>query len=137
YSDPQSNDRNVTVITCLHDMDGRTGATWVVPGSHKLGPMPHVVPTERLTSRAREVTGKRRFDPQGVSFSFRAGDALLFLARIVHKSGPNEANASRWSLAYNYVRSDTRDLGQQTRYVGAGTPITRRGQVCAPGRFSS
>ncbi len=134
YSDPQTNDRNVTVILCLDDMDGQSGATWVVPGSHQSGPLAHVKPMETVSSGAREVADKARFDAQGHSFDFRAGDALIFLVRLVHKSGPNQANTSRWSLAYNYVRKDNLDLGRINRYVGAGVPVTRNGRIYVPAR---
>jgi ectoine hydroxylase-related dioxygenase (phytanoyl-CoA dioxygenase family) len=132
YSDPQSNDRNVTVIICLDNMDEQSGATWVVPCSHKYGPLPHVTPAESVSSRAREVADKARFDAQGHSFSFQSGDALIFLVRLVHKSGPNATERSRLSLAYNYVRKDNLDLQNKTRYIGAGTPIVRNGRIYTP-----
>ncbi len=132
YSDPQSNDRHVTVILFLDEMDGETGATWVVPGSHKLGPLPHLLPCETVTSRAKEVEHKEFYEPQGISFQFHPGDALIFLVRLVHKSGPNQSDSSRWSLAYNYVRHDTHDLGRPNRYTGAYLPITRRGRIYLP-----
>jgi ectoine hydroxylase-related dioxygenase (phytanoyl-CoA dioxygenase family) len=132
YSDPQTNDRNVTVIVCLHAMDGQSGATWVVPGSHKLGPLAHVKPVEAISSNAREVADKARFDAQGLSFDLQPGDALVFLVRLVHKSGPNQSDMSRWSLAYNYVRKDNLDLGRINRYVGGGIPVVRNGQIYVP-----
>ncbi|HZT41573.1 MAG TPA: phytanoyl-CoA dioxygenase family protein [Chthonomonadaceae bacterium] len=132
YSDPQSNDRNVTVILCLDDMDGQSGATWVVPGSHKYGPLPHVAPSETVSSKAREVADKERFHAPGHSFCFQAGDALIFLARLVHKSGPNATERSRLSLAYNYVRKDNLDLQNKHRYIGMGTPIVRNGRIYSP-----
>jgi phytanoyl-CoA hydroxylase len=134
YADPQTNDRNVTVILCLNPMDGESGATWVVPGSHKRGPLPHVVPTETQTSGAKEVADKRRFDAEGLSFDFQAGDALIFLDRLVHKSGANRSNRLQLSLAYNYVRKDNFTLGRINRYIGAATPIVRSSEVYAPGR---
>jgi len=129
YSDPQSNDRNVTVIVFLDDMDGQSGATWVVPGSHKLGPLAHVMPVESISSKAREVADKERFNAQGVSFAFNAGDALVFLVRLVHKSGPNHSDRSRLSLAYNYVRKDNLDLRNTNRYIGAAVPVVRNSRL--------
>lgn len=132
YSDPQSNPANVTVILCLNDMDGQSGATWVVPGSHRLGPLPHTEPKETVTSGAREVVDKRQFDAEGISFDFKAGDALIFLVRAVHKSGANKSDRLQLSLAYNYVRKDTLDLKNITRWVGANMPIVRNGKIYAP-----
>ena len=132
YSDPQSSTANVTALLYLDEMDGNSGATWVVPGSHKLGPLPHVVPREAVSSKGKEVADKHRFAGQGVSFDFQPGDALIFLARLVHKSGPNYSGQLRLSLAYNYVQKENYDLGHVTRWVGAGTPIVRGGQIYVP-----
>ncbi len=129
YSDPQTNDRNVTVIVFLDDMNGESGATWVVPGTHKLGPLPHNLPGEKLTSAAMEVTDKHLYAPQGVSFDFKAGDALIFLVRLIHKSGPNRSDSSRWSVALNYTRRDTQDIGKINHFVGAYLPIVRNGKL--------
>lgn len=129
YSDPQSNDRHVTVIVFLDDMDGNSGATWVVPGTHKLGPLPHIHPQEKLTSAALEVADKHLYAPEGTSFSFKAGDALIFLVRVIHKSGPNLSDSSRWSIALNYSRRDTQDLGKINHFVGAYLPVVRNGQL--------
>ncbi len=133
YSDPQSNDRNVTVITFLDEMDGESGATWVVPGSHKEGALPHVLPEESLSSKAKEVQDKHLFAPKGVAFSYQPGDVLIFLVRVVHKSGANLSNESKWSLAYNYCRADTLDLARVNGFVGAYLPITRKGAIYRPG----
>jgi phytanoyl-CoA hydroxylase len=121
------------VIVFLDDMDGESGATWVVPGTHTLGPLPHVAPKEDLTSSAHEVADKQRYAARGVSFDFKAGDALIFLVRLIHKSGPNHSNTSRWSVALNYTRRDTLDLGKINRFVGAYLPIVRGGRLYVPG----
>lgn len=132
YSDPQSNDSNVTVITYLDDQDGNSGATCVVPGTHNQGPLPHVKPSEEFTSGALEVADKSRYDAIGYAPVFQAGDTMIFYGRLVHKSGPNNTGRSRLSLAYNYVRADTLDLKEITRYIGSGIPIVRNGRLYAP-----
>jgi ectoine hydroxylase-related dioxygenase (phytanoyl-CoA dioxygenase family) len=137
YSDPQSNDRSVTVILYLDSMNGETGATWVVPGSHKQGKIPHVEPAESVTSKAREVENKTQYHPKGISFDFAAGDALIFLTRLVHRSGANNSTESKWSLAYNYCRKDTLDTERMNTYVGGYLPITRNGEIYRVGeRFT-
>jgi len=133
YSDPQSNDRHVTVIVFLDDMNGESGATWVAPGTHTLGPLPHIAPKEDLTSSAREVADKQRYAPHGISFDFKPGDALIFLVRLIHKSGPNLSDTSRWSVALNYTCRDTLDLGRINHFVGAYLPIVRGCRLYVPG----
>ncbi len=137
YSDPQSNDYNVTVITYLDDMDGHSGATCIVPGSHKLGPLPHVQPSETYTSGAREVADKRQYDAQSHCPNFKEGDTMIFLGRAVHKSAENRSAEDKLSLAYNYVRTDTVDLGEINRYIGAATPVVRNGRPYRPGQSYS
>jgi hypothetical protein len=134
YFDPQANDRNAAVILYLDAMDRETGATWVVPGSHRLGALPHVLPTEALSSRAREVAGKERYEGQGVTFQFQPGDCLFFLARLIHRAGGNRSGETRSNLIYNYVRKDNLDLKEPPRYVGAGTPVVRAGRLYLPFR---
>lgn len=132
YSDPSSNDRAVTVIIALDPLDAHTGCTLVAPGTHRLGPLPHVLPTEPISSGALEVAEKRQYDAGSTGFDLKPGDALIFLVRLVHKSGPNESETMRLSLAYNYVRKDCLDLKNKARYVGVATPITRNGSIYTP-----
>lgn len=132
YFDPQSNDRNAAVIVYLDDMEADSGATSVVPGSHHLGPLPHVTPAEEFSSKHREVADKRRYDAQGVTPAFQAGDALFFLARVLHKAGGNATDRSRTGIIYNYTRRDTRDLGAKNRSIANSIPVTRGGRVYVP-----
>ncbi len=132
YSDPQSNEYNVTVITYLDHMDGQSGVTGVVPGTHLIGPLPHVLPKEEYSSNAREVADKEQYDDRGVYQTVEPGDTLVFLGRIVHKSAPNFSDSDKLSLAYNYVRKDTFDLSEISRYIGAATPVVRDGKLYRP-----
>jgi len=132
YFDPQTNDRNAAVIVYLDAMDADSGATSVVPGSHKLGTLPHITPLESVSSRHNEVADKRKYDAQGVTFDFKAGDCLFFLARVIHKAGGNSTNTSRTGLIYNYTRKDTFDLGKKNQSIANSVPITRNGQIYRP-----
>jgi ectoine hydroxylase-related dioxygenase (phytanoyl-CoA dioxygenase family) len=137
YFDPQTNDRNAAVVIYLDDMDADSGATCVVPGSHKFGTLPHVTPQEAFSSRHHEVEGKRRYEAQGITFDFKAGDALFFLARVIHKAGGNNTDVSRTGIIYNYARKDCLDLGQKNRSIANGIPVTRKGRLYLPGTSSS
>jgi len=132
YYDPQTNDRNCAVAVYLDEMSLESGATGVVPGSHKRGPIPHLSPTESLTSKDLEVENKRDYDAAGVFHHFQPGDALFFLARTVHKAGGNQTDTPRTALIYNYVRWDTLDLGEKNRSTANGTPVTRNGRIYKP-----
>lgn len=132
YSDPQSNEFNVTVITYLDEMDGSSGVTAVVPGTHRLGALPHVVPTETYTSGAREVADKAKYDAKAHYPSVSPGDTIVFFGRLVHNSASNDSDKDRMSLAYNYMRTDTFDLKEIARWIGAGTPVVRNGRLYRP-----
>ncbi|MFZ4507604.1 MAG: phytanoyl-CoA dioxygenase family protein [Fimbriimonas sp.] len=133
YSDPQSNDSLVTVITYLDAMDGESGGTWVCPGTHKLGALAHAEPTEEYSSNAREVANKAEYDRIGFCPKYQPGDTLIFKARLVHKSGSNLSSTDRLSLAYNYVTADTLDYKEVNRYIGSSTPVVRDGKPYIPG----
>ncbi len=136
YSDPQSNEFNVTVITYLDDMDGTSGVTGVVPGTHKVGALTHAIPTETHTSGAREVADKGRYEAKAVFPTVKAGDTLVFFGRLVHKSASNDSDSDRLSLAYNFTRSDTYDLKEIARWIGAATPVVRDGRIYRPSTLS-
>jgi len=132
YSDPQSNEFNVTVITYLDEMDGKSGVTAVIPGSHKLGALTHVVPTETYSSGAREVADKAKYEAKAFYPSVEPGDTIVFFGRLIHKSASNESSSDRLSLAYNYMRTDTMDLKEIARWIGAATPVVRNGRIYRP-----
>ena len=134
YYDPQTDDRNCAVAVYLDEMEADSGATGVVPGSHKRGAIPHIAPTESLSSKDLEVENKRDYDAAGIFHHFHPGDALFFLARTVHKAGGNNTDTSRTALIYNYVGKNTLDLGEKNRSVANGIPVTRNGSLYAPNR---
>ncbi len=137
YFDPQTNDRNCAVILYLDSMDGETGATRLVPGSHKQGTLPHATPSESVSSKHLEIVDKHLYEKLGTNFTFAPGDALFFLARVVHKAGGNSSATSRTGLIYNYTRKDTLDLGTKNRSIGNGIPVVRNGRVYVPSREAS
>jgi phytanoyl-CoA hydroxylase len=134
YFDPMTNDRNAAVIVYLDDMDANSGATSVVPGSHKNGTLPHVTPREEVSSTHQEVENKCSYDAQGVTFDFKAGDALFFLCRVIHKAGGNRTDSPRTGLIYNYMRHDCMDLAKKNRSIANSIPVVRNGRLYLPGR---
>lgn len=132
YFDPQTNDRNCAVVIYLDAMDADTGATQLIPGSHKNGTLPHIIPEESVSSKHMEVAEKQRYAPLTSNFTFEPGDALFFLARVIHKAGGNNSTTSRTGIIYNYARKDTLDLGKKNRSLGNGIPVVRNGRIYVP-----
>ena len=82
--------------------------TWkwqVIPGSHKLGRIEHVM-----------VGGQTGADLERVEFArkrlghayveLEAGDAIFFHCNLLHCSSPNNSDRRRWSFILSYNRKD-------------------------------
>jgi phytanoyl-CoA hydroxylase len=84
------------------------GCLQVVPGSHRLGPVPHVdgptgwrLPDERVAAFAERVR------PVPV----RAGSAVVFAASLFHFSDHNRSSRRRRAVQYHYVAATVRGTG--------------------------
>jgi len=82
------------------------GCLEVIPGSHKLGPLPHRKVSEVET--VPEAVPKVAPTPVPV----KAGDAILLRNYILHRARVNSSNGIRWSL----------DLRYQHPYTPTGRP---------------
>ncbi|MGZ5435070.1 MAG: phytanoyl-CoA dioxygenase family protein [Pyrinomonadaceae bacterium] len=86
----------VVVWVPLVDIDRQLGALEILPGSHKRGLV-----------KAEMIDGYGHFqesvDISGMKcMEVKRGDALLFSAFIVHRSGTNSTNSIRWSCHFRY-----------------------------------
>lgn len=79
---------NVGVILPLNDFTLQNGATWYLPGSHRLAELP----SEAL------------FYQQAKRLLCQAGDLVIFNARLVHAAGVNQDNYTRHALTINLCR---------------------------------
>lgn len=95
---------NLDIVTAwipLQDTEFIHGCLAVMPGSHRLGPLPHDV----------QVLGKRHF-PSGIFgreirlVELRGGDALVFHSCLLHSSGLNFSDVIRFSVQPRYSRLD-------------------------------
>ena len=100
----------VVVWMPLVDVDASLGALQVVPGSHKFG---------LLAEEFRDDFGivKRFGDEDFVSIEMQRGDALLFSAFLVHRSGTNSTEAIRWSAQFRYNNL------QESAFIQRGYPF--------------
>jgi phytanoyl-CoA hydroxylase len=87
--------RQLTAWVAVHDADVGNGCVWVIPGSHRLGLIPHVaqelqVPDSRIDrSRAMPVPVPR-------------GGLLIFHALVLHMSERNSSARDRWAAICDY-----------------------------------
>ena len=121
--------RNLTTIIYLDDMDRNSGASGVVPGTHRDPMYPHHAPAPDRHSGHAELIDQASMDGRGLIPEFKAGDVLFFYTHMVHKAGGNQSGRTRCNLIFNYVNAEMRGLKKPTDIAHALMPITRDGRV--------
>ena len=100
---------HVTAWVALSDAPVEAGCMEVVPGSHKLGQLPHaeMQDPENLLSRGQELAGD--FDRSRTAFMpVKAGQFSLHHTHLVHNSRPNRSNDRRIGLGISYIPTSAR-----------------------------
>lgn len=101
-------------------VDEENGCLWVIPGSHKLGLLPHgaVKNSEEHETWTDETEGIDLSKQMPVVMD--QGDILFFSELLIHSSGKNRSS-DRWRRSYvcHYIREDsqvTRREDLKTKY---------------------
>jgi phytanoyl-CoA hydroxylase len=101
----------MSLVTCwiaLDDVTVENGCLWVVPGSHRLGPLPH---TEKwlVGDREDKRVPESEFDRSTeVPITLSPGSCSFHHSLILHMSHPNHTKTSRRGLAYHYMTAQSR-----------------------------
>ena len=101
----------MTLVTCwiaLDDVTIENGCLWVVPGSHRLGVLPHSerwLVGDREDMRVPESAFDRNLE---VPITLTAGSCSFHHSLILHMSHPNRTQSSRRGLAFHYMTSKSR-----------------------------
>ncbi len=89
-------------------IDEENGCLWVMPGTHKLGLLPHgavknVEEHEPWTEETEGVDTSKQ-----IPVVMEKGDILLFSELLIHSSGKNRST-NRWRRSYvcHYIREDS------------------------------
>jgi ectoine hydroxylase-related dioxygenase (phytanoyl-CoA dioxygenase family) len=93
----------------LTDAPIEAGCMEVVPGSHKLGQLPHaeMQDTENLLSRGQTLAVD--VDRQRTAFmAVKAGQFSLHHTHLVHNSRPNRSHDRRIGLGISYIPTSAR-----------------------------
>ena len=107
---PLSPTKSVTVWLAVDDADEENAAMEFVPGSHRLGPLPHEVKaldgTRVLRRQALEP------DQYGDRFvnTLRAGQVSLHSDLLLHGSAPNRSHRRRAGLTLRYAAAEVRPV---------------------------
>jgi len=87
----------------LDPAEAANGGLWVIPGSHRWGLKPHVVPkAERVNAGIFGVEGADE-DPNQVALRLSPGDGVFFHSRLLHKTGANVTDRHRRVLTVHYA----------------------------------
>jgi ectoine hydroxylase-related dioxygenase (phytanoyl-CoA dioxygenase family) len=83
------------------------GCMMVVPGSHKLGALPHVAVQDDY------VIPETHYDAgQLVPVEMEPGDALVFHSLLIHGSAPNRSSQPRRAITLSYMSTASRYVGR-------------------------
>lgn len=116
----------------LTETRAQNGALKLVPGSHKLGLLPHTFQGAGQMEFSGTIAGDH------VTVDADAGDVILFSSLTLHCTGPNRADTKRVAYVAEYMRmSDYSPVaGPPYFIVTEDGHIVRRFTTCPPGAFS-
>lgn len=98
----------IATSLAMETNDEANGCLWVVPGSHKLGPLTHGK-VKNLMEHTDQSTEAEGVDlSQEVPVILEAGDVLFFHGLLVHSSTRNKTkDRFRRSYVCHYIRQDS------------------------------
>jgi non-haem Fe2+, alpha-ketoglutarate-dependent halogenase len=97
-------DQHVTAWVALTDSLPETGCVTVLPGSHRLGQLPHRVGRDaaNLLSNAQQALADID-SARAVSLVLRAGEFSLHHTHLLHSSAPNRGCDRRIGIGISYI----------------------------------
>ncbi|MEM7128432.1 MAG: phytanoyl-CoA dioxygenase family protein [Chloroflexota bacterium] len=99
--------QSCAIWLALDDADEENGCLWIVPESHTGKLYDHVEPAGEYNQQEfREVLEAR--DMAEISVPLRAGSALFFDGRLLHRSGLNQTDRDRTCYVIHNTSADTR-----------------------------
>lgn len=95
-------------------VDEENGCLWVIPGSHKLGLLPHGKVTNLKEHEAWTDQTEGIDLSQEIPVVMEGGDLLFFHELLIHSSNRNRSN-DRWRRSYvcHYIRHDSQVLKRE------------------------
>lgn len=99
----ETKSQSVNVWVPLHDVDEKSGALWVLKGSHKINRP--VRGAGYLFPDYSKYTNE--LEKAAVSVTLKAGEAIVFFHSVIHGSPPNLANKNREAACFTVIPKDT------------------------------
>lgn len=106
---PHMDGRYMDALVHLDDTDEETGCIKFLAGSHKWGPLEHILGPD---TSPHLPTDRYRFE-EAVSVPARAGDVVLFNIWTVHGSAMNRSRRWRRLVRFGYRHPSNRQTGGQ------------------------
>jgi phytanoyl-CoA dioxygenase PhyH len=105
-------DRHVTAWVALTDSTLETGCVTALPGSHRLGQLPHTMhrAAANLLSNGQQVEmelDSGRVEP----LAMHAGEFSLHHTHLLHSSAPNRGSDRRIGVGISYIPTRVRHVG--------------------------
>jgi ectoine hydroxylase-related dioxygenase (phytanoyl-CoA dioxygenase family) len=87
--------RQITVWIAIHDADVGNGCVWAIPGSHRLGLVPHIAAERQVPDSGIDLS-------RAVPVPVPRGGLLIFHSLVLHMSQRNESDRDRWAIICDY-----------------------------------
>lgn len=94
-------DEHYQLWIALSKMNNERGGLWLIPGSHKKGPLPH----ETVGNHVKYTGGTEK----AVCIEAEMGDVVLFSSFMLHYTSPNVSQHDRWAYVVEYMSLDHYD----------------------------
>ena len=103
----------ITIWIAIHDATKENGCVWAIPGTHKLGLIPHI-------KRELQVEESRVDLSQAVPVEVPAGGMLIFHSLVRHMSHINYSDKPRWAIICDYdcLPNPAIDVGYDSQMPG-------------------
>lgn len=85
----------ITVWIAIDDATEENGCVWAIPGSHKLGHIPHVKRELQVEESQIDLT-------KAAPVPVPAGGLLIFHSLVLHMSEKNTSDKTRWAIICDY-----------------------------------
>ncbi len=107
-----------SVFIAVDPANRANGCLQVIPGSHALGRIDHVLTGEQAGADRERVDAILTRLPL-VHVEMEPGDAVFFHANLLHRSDQNKSDHPRWSMicCYNAARNDPYKDAHHPRYT--------------------
>ncbi|WP_165822426.1 phytanoyl-CoA dioxygenase family protein [Paenibacillus montanisoli] len=106
--------RMVNLWTPLVKVNVENGCMQFIPGTHKLGAVPHVEKTYYLEIAEEELQPRLK---DAINVELNPGDVVMFHNLLFHQGLPNHSDHIRWSLDWRYLDATQPTLRKEKGHI--------------------